>query len=363
MTVSEAQFEVEVTLEDCQKFADLSGDWNPLHTDPTHAGASVYRRQVLHGAFSAGLISRLAGMYLPGKDCLLYAMKLRFVTPVLPPAKLVVSGKVVTSSNEISQVKASISDAVNGSVYVEAFYEFGSHRMSIPTAALASEKKSTVSDMPLVLVTGGSGGLGNALLQRLGERGQSVTRNKVTGRLDIDNLPGILNEHPIEAIVHCGWPTPDNRRFIDQENPVRSIEQNVSGPLQDIQFLASLIARKGCENAPLILIGSTYAKPGRHYFRMPLYSIAKSTIPTVVGVLALELASENRRCLGIVFDMLDGGMNKGISESVRLANADRSPWGDLGTPDEAAEQITWLLENQSKLISGATLTLSAGAIP
>src|SRR5215211_86917 len=45
-------------------FANVSGDWNPLHTDPGHAARTAYRRPVLHGAFSAGLLSRLAGMYL-----------------------------------------------------------------------------------------------------------------------------------------------------------------------------------------------------------------------------------------------------------------------------------------------------------
>ena len=173
----------------------------------------------------------------------------------------------------------------------------------------------------------------------------------------------VLGDRQIAAIVHCAWPAPDNRRFIDLDNPELSIEEHVTGPLRNIQSLAALIASHGDHNAPLILIGSTFAKRGRHYFRMPLYSIAKAFIPTLVEVLAAELASKTKRCLGVVFDVLDGGMNKGISAATRQANADRSPWGELANTDEAAEQITWLLDNQSKLISGAILTLSAGAIP
>jgi len=52
-----------------------------------------------------------------------------------------------------------------------------------------------------------------------------------------------------------------------------------------------------------------------------------------------------------------------ISEATKMANADRSQWGELGSPDEAAKQIIWLLENQSKLINGSIITLSGGAIP
>ncbi len=365
MTVSHAQFEVDVSLADCGRFAEVSGDWNPLHTDAAHAAASVYGRQVLHGAFSAGLISRLAGMYLPGRDCLLHGIKLRFVTPILPPAALVVRGQIVSSSNDIGRVAATICDVATGALYVDASYEFGYHKMSDPVLAeteVASEDR-VADEAPVVLITGASGGLGSALLGRLGTRAQAVTRNEVSGRFEIDAVSAALGDRKIAAIVHCAWPSPDNRPFIELDSPDLAIDQHVVGPIRDIQVLAALLSRRGCQGAPIILIGSTYAQPGRHYFRMPLYSIAKSTIPTIVNVLALELASKGQRCFGVVFDVLDGGMNKGISRAARLANADRSPWGDLATPDEAAGQISWLLENHSNLISGATISLSAGSIP
>jgi NAD(P)-dependent dehydrogenase (short-subunit alcohol dehydrogenase family)/acyl dehydratase len=365
MRLDEAQFEAAVLVEDCARFAEVSGDWNPLHTDPEHAAASVYGSQVLHGAFSAGLISRLAGMHLPGEDCLLYGMRLRFVTPIIPPASLVVFGKITAASPEGGRVEAKITDADSGALYVDASYEFGYHRMA--GSAVAPPKLAEgVSDVPVVLVTGASGGLGSALVRRLGARARPAPRNSLSGRINVEELSSkthLGRDGRIAAIVHCAWPTPDNRRLIDLDDAGRSIEHNVAGPLRDIQALATLISDRGTDNSPLILVGSTFAKAGRHYFRMPLYSIAKSTIPTVVEILALELASRRRRCVGVVFDVLDGGMNKGMTESAKLSNADRSPWGGLATPDQAAEQIVWLLENESEFLSGATLTLTAGSIP
>ena len=65
--MSEASFNVEVTEASAREFATVSGDWNPLHTDPSHAARTAFRRPILHGAFSAGLISRLAGMHLPAR--------------------------------------------------------------------------------------------------------------------------------------------------------------------------------------------------------------------------------------------------------------------------------------------------------
>ena len=362
MTVSEARFEVEVTLADCHNFAELSGDWNPLHTDASYAADSVYGSQVLHGAFSAGLISQLAGMHLPGRDCLMYGIRLRFVTPILPPAKLVIRGRCLSFSSDIGRVEASISYHNTGVLYVDSSYEFGYHRKNNSVAEPKPGVAST-GTRPAVLVTGASGGLGSALIRQLAGRGRAVPRSNISDRLEATDLTRIVGEGRIGSIIHCAWPALDNRRFIDLDDPEHAIDQKISGPLRDIQLLSSTIARHGEDNAPLILIGSTSTNPGRHFFRMPLYSVAKSIIPTLVGILGLELSTTNKRCFGVVFDVIDGGMNKGISETSRVANADRSPWGRLPTPDDAAEQLIWLLDNHSKLINGSTLTLSGGSIP
>jgi len=35
----------------------------------------------------------------------------------------------------------------------------------------------------------------------------------------------------------------------------------------------------------------------------------------------------------------------------------------LASPNDAAAQVAWILKNSSCLVSGATITLSGGAIP
>ncbi|MGI9076627.1 MAG: MaoC/PaaZ C-terminal domain-containing protein [Gemmatimonadaceae bacterium] len=137
--MTSASFEVGVTAEDAIAFATLSGDWNPLHTNADHAVRTAYRRPVLHGAFSAGLISRMAGMYLPGADCLLHAMRLRFAAPIIPPAMLVVSGRQLSESGSLGRVDVTISDAATGTRYVDAVYEFSRHEVAAPKAAAHTE--------------------------------------------------------------------------------------------------------------------------------------------------------------------------------------------------------------------------------
>ena len=71
-----AQFEVSITNDDRLSFAKLSGDYNPLHTNEEYAATTEYGKCILHGAFSSGLFSKMAGMYIPGEKCVLVDMKI-----------------------------------------------------------------------------------------------------------------------------------------------------------------------------------------------------------------------------------------------------------------------------------------------
>jgi 3-hydroxybutyryl-CoA dehydratase len=363
--VTATEFEVDITEDDARRFAELSGDWNPLHTDPAYAAQTIYRRPILHGAFSAGLLSRMAGMYVPGRDCLLHGIKLKFVAPITPPARLRVHATLVRDVGGEGLVEVIISDVTTGASYVQGSYEFGRHRQIEPTQAALMEKRES-TDAP-VLVTGASGGLGAAVLARLGLRGLGVSRSGVATALtvqDIACLPELLGGRKISGIVHCGWPAPDNQRLTDLGNGSdAAIRHHVAEPLGDCIKLAQVLADHGLPGSVLVLVGSTAAEPGRHNWGMPLYSLAKSLIPTLVKVLALELGYRKQRCVGVVLDVVDGGMNAGLRDAVKLAHKDRSPSGALPSPEDVAHQIAWVLDNDSCLLSGALLNLSGGALP
>ena len=362
---TEATFEVAVTAESAIEFAKVSGDWNPLHTDPAHAAATAYRRPVLHGAYSAGLVSRLAGMHLPGTDCLLHGMRLRFVAPIVPPARLVVHGRVMHERAGTGRVDATVSDAENGRRYVEASYDFGRHEM-VAAAATPVATATVGTGAPVTLVTGASGGLGGAVLARLGEGALGVSREAREGMLqatELERIAEALGDRKVKAIVHCAWPAPDNARLTALPDAATAVEHHVAGPLRQMIALAQLLRTHGTPDATLLLVGSTFAAPGRHNYRMPLYSVSKSLIPELCRILAVELGPKGQRCVAVVYDVIDGGMNQKLSASARLQHADRVPAGALPTAADAAAQVAWVLQNPGTLVSGATLTLSGGAIP
>jgi len=70
----------------------LSGDRNPLHSDPAFAARAGFPRPILHGLCTYGVTGRLLLHALCGSDPGRFrSMRARFSRPVLPGARLTVS--------------------------------------------------------------------------------------------------------------------------------------------------------------------------------------------------------------------------------------------------------------------------------
>lgn len=57
-----------VTHEDVRKYAEITGDRNPLHFDESFAAATKFGRLVVHGGITAGILNALVAEDLPGPE-------------------------------------------------------------------------------------------------------------------------------------------------------------------------------------------------------------------------------------------------------------------------------------------------------
>ena len=75
---------VELLVDDQQmrRFAELSGDFNPLHVDEHFAKAKGFQGRVVYGALLLAKISELIGMRLPGRDGVWASVQLEFLRPL-----------------------------------------------------------------------------------------------------------------------------------------------------------------------------------------------------------------------------------------------------------------------------------------
>ena len=199
--MNEEIFEVEIGLDSALAFAELSGDWNSLHTDEAYAAKTSFKRPVLHGAYAAGLVSRMAGICLPGTKCLLHSMRLNFLLPIVLPAVLEVAGSVVFETATGGCVDVRISNKVDGRLYVSASYHYGFHKKTSPAPAKKKSKKSkSENDQPVILITGASGGLGSTLIEMLDRPTLGVSRGEGPGLLHVDDLEDMDSDLPPRTI-------------------------------------------------------------------------------------------------------------------------------------------------------------------
>ncbi len=87
-----------ITSADIERFATLSGDVNPLHTDPTYAASTSFKKPVVHGFFLGALVSQFVGTILPGKYALLLKEELTFKLPVYSGDELRIEGEIIQKS-------------------------------------------------------------------------------------------------------------------------------------------------------------------------------------------------------------------------------------------------------------------------
>jgi 3-hydroxybutyryl-CoA dehydratase len=71
-----------VTAADVQKFAEISGDFNPAHFDETYAAQTVFKQRIAHGMISVAKFSGIFGMDLPGLGAIWGAQSAKFLAPV-----------------------------------------------------------------------------------------------------------------------------------------------------------------------------------------------------------------------------------------------------------------------------------------
>lgn len=104
------QFKIVLTESLLENFANLSGDFNPLHMDEEYAKTTEFKNRVCHGMMLSSFFSKLIGMHIPGKRALLLSQSLKFHSPSFVNEEILVEGEVIKKSEatRIITLKTSI---------------------------------------------------------------------------------------------------------------------------------------------------------------------------------------------------------------------------------------------------------------
>jgi 3-hydroxybutyryl-CoA dehydratase len=77
-----AYFQKTVAETDVYLYAGITGDINPAHVNEEASKNTMFKGRIAHGMLTAGLISAVLGMYLPGPGTIYLAQELKFTAPV-----------------------------------------------------------------------------------------------------------------------------------------------------------------------------------------------------------------------------------------------------------------------------------------
>ena len=77
-----AEFLKIISEEEIKKFAQLTGDNNPIHLDDQYAKKTMFKKRIAHGLLTASLISTVIATKLPGPGSIYLDQSLKFLAPV-----------------------------------------------------------------------------------------------------------------------------------------------------------------------------------------------------------------------------------------------------------------------------------------
>jgi acyl dehydratase len=92
-----AERTLTLTAEHVRKYAEISGDHNPLHFDEAFAAGTKFGRLVVQGGLTTGLLHALVAMDMPGPGTVFLSQNWKFTAPVF-------IGDTITAHAEVLKV-------------------------------------------------------------------------------------------------------------------------------------------------------------------------------------------------------------------------------------------------------------------
>lgn len=217
--------------------------------------------------------------------------------------------------------------------------------------------------MNLVLVTGGSRGIGKAIVERYRKAGFEVfapPRSELN-LLDSDSVDRFISlniDKKIDVIINNAGINDINLiENITDDEINKMLMTNLISPVRLVRGFVGQMKRRNFGR--IVNIGSVWAvvsKPGR-----AVYSASKNALHGITNTLALELASYNilvnTVCPGFVLTELTEKNN--TPEQIKQLAKD-IPVGRLAKPEEIAETVFFLGSEQNTYLTGQKIVIDGG---
>ncbi|MEC3980540.1 SDR family NAD(P)-dependent oxidoreductase [Amycolatopsis sp. H20-H5] len=239
-------------------------------------------------------------------------------------------------------------------------------------------------DGRVALVTGGTRGIGLATVRALAEAGATVV---LTGRdeakakeaaasvsgsgsvsglaLDVTDakavstvVRGVAKEHGRLDIVvaNAGIMEDALLGMIREELVDTTLSTNVAGTIHTVQAAARAMMRK--RSGAIVLLASIVGEYGSA--GQTVYSASKAAVANIALSAAKELGRSGIRVNAVAPGVIETALTAGLSAEAVAENVGKTPLGRLGTPEDVAKAIRFLVSDEASFITGQILGIDGG---
>ena len=101
---------VTLTADHVKTFAALSGDYNPLHFDESFVAKTKFKKLVVQGGLTTGLLHALVAMDMPGPGTVFLSQNWKFTAPVFIDDTITAEAEVISrhETKPVTQLKIKI---------------------------------------------------------------------------------------------------------------------------------------------------------------------------------------------------------------------------------------------------------------
>lgn len=116
-----------VNEADVAGFAEITGDFNPVHVDEDYARGTIFKGRIAHGMLTAGVLSAVLGTELPGPGAIYMSQNMKFRAPVMLGDTIVASVVIEEIIMNKKQVRLSCQCHVGDTLVLD-----GEARLMVP---------------------------------------------------------------------------------------------------------------------------------------------------------------------------------------------------------------------------------------
>ncbi|MFC9252980.1 SDR family NAD(P)-dependent oxidoreductase [Amycolatopsis thailandensis] len=235
----------------------------------------------------------------------------------------------------------------------------------------------------VALVTGGTRGIGLATARALAEAGATVV---LTGRdeakakeaaaaagaasglaLDVTDakavstlVRGVAKEHgKLDIVVaNAGIMEDALLGMIREELVDTTLSTNVAGTLHTVQAAARAMMRK--KTGAIVVLASIVGEHGSA--GQTVYAASKAAVANIARSAAKELGRSGIRVNAVAPGVIDTDLTSGLTEDAKAENIGKTPLGRLGTPEDVANAIRFLVSDDASFITGQVLGIDGGLV-